>query len=375
MPSTNRQTNPKFNNNSSVMNRLSLFLFLLALGITATTAQDDLPSSSEILERFSGALEQNETLSAESKQQVLDAMRTARDNESEDAVILAEALRVLYPEFNQAQQETAEDDGRAGLRKLYKLARSKDRFLAAEAAYFMARTLYSQERHEEALPFLDRLRGDLQNHTLRHGDALYYLGAAQANSLQKEAAIENLSRFLEDYPDASDRLRFSAQATLDGIVGVNDGSMDDIADHMDFSHRRLSFEDSGEKTREVQDKVVAMLDSLIEQAEQQQQQQQQQSGGGSQQQQSGAQQQPGAGQGQTAGGNGEAVEDTDKVRKRRGGKKSAWDQVRERDRATDALSGLKSKYPPRYRELVEQYFSELQEGEDGGAEETTEPQP
>jgi hypothetical protein len=57
------------------------------------------------------------------------------------------------------------------------------------------------------------------------------------------------------------------------------------------------------------------------------------------------------------------------VRRIDGAAKSAWDDLRKRQRENDALSGLKSKYPPRYQELVEQYFSDLQQGGDEGADE------
>ena len=48
------------------------------------------------------------------------------------------------------------------------------------------------------------------------------------------------------------------------------------------------------------------------------------------------------------------------VRRIRGAAASAWDDLRERDRGTDALSAMKSKYPARYKELVEQYYRDLQ---------------
>lgn len=51
------------------------------------------------------------------------------------------------------------------------------------------------------------------------------------------------------------------------------------------------------------------------------------------------------------------------VRRIRGAAKSAWDDMRDRDRGTDALSALKSKYPARYRLLVDQYYRSVQEGD------------
>ena len=352
------------------MKLLILTITFLATSLVSLLAQDaSKRAEQEVLDAFVNSLESQET---DARQRAAKALDSAKAQTASATIQLAEGVKALYPSLGAAMAKTSEGDGHEGLRELYKLAHSKDKFLAAEANYVMARTLSSQQRYEEALPFLEPLRQHLQAHTMRHGDVLYYLGMAQANSLEKEAAIQTLSMFLEDYPAASERLKISAQATLDGILGVDDGSIDDIADHMDFSHRRLSVDDPGEKTQEVQGKIVAMLDDIIKAAEEQQQQQQQQqqqgSGAGAQgQQQKG--QQPGKGEGQNPGGNGQAQNGPKKVRRIDGAAKSAWDDLRKRQRENDALSGLKSKYPPRYQELVEQYFSDLQQGGDEGADE------
>ena len=343
---------------------------LLSVCLMLGVGQAQQGDEDAVFQRFVDSFMKNEAIPAERKQAATGAIAEAKEHDSPLTVSMALAMQALYPELSEAAAKASEGDGLEGLRQLYKLTRSKDAFLAAEANYVLGRTLFSQQRYEECLPYLENLSDKLANDTIRDGDILYYRGVAKANSLEKEAGIALLAQFLEDYPDASDRLRLSAQATLDGITGVLDGSVEDIADHMDFSHRRLGFEDSGEETQVVQQEIVAMLDKIIDQAEQQQQQQQQQQGQGQgqgQQQQQGQQQ--GQGQGDQPGGNASAQNDPKKVRDLRGAAKSAWDDLRKRDRETDALSGLKSKYPPRYRELVEQYFKDLQEGEDGGEEE------
>ena len=344
----------------------SLFIpAALFIGIVSVQAQEE--DSALVFERFLGAIVANEALPAARKEAAMKAIAEAQEKDADAplAAAMASGLQALYPELGEAIAKANEGKGHGGLRALYKLSRSKDRFLAAEAAYVMARTLFSQQRYEECLPFLVRLRNDLVKETLRDGDILYYQGVAMANGLKKEEAIALLARYLEDYPDASDRLRLSAQATLDGIIGVLDGSVEDIADHMDFSHRRLSFEDSGENTKKVQKKIVAMLDEIIAKAEEQQQQQQQQQGAAGGEGSQGQQQQAAGGQGQNASGNPSAQKDPLSIRNLRGAAKSAWDDLRKRAREAEALSGLKSKYPPRYRELVEQYFRDLQRGEQG----------
>lgn len=56
------------------------------------------------------------------------------------------------------------------------------------------------------------------------------------------------------------------------------------------------------------------------------------------------------------------------MRRIRGAAASAWDDLRDRERGTEALSAMKSKYPARYKELVEQYYRSLQDAEKKGGE-------
>ena len=72
---------------------------------------------------------------------------------------------------------------------------------------------------------------------------------------------------------------------------------------------------------------------------------------------------PGNGQNNSKQGNPNAQKAPRVVRRVRGAAESAWDDLRKRDRGTDALGALKSKYPARYRLLVDQYYRSVQ-GED-----------
>lgn len=64
--------------------------------------------------------------------------------------------------------------------------------------------------------------------------------------------------------------------------------------------------------------------------------------------------------GQNAGGNASAQQAPRVLRRIRGAADSAWDDLRKRDRAAEALGGLKTKYPERYRQLVDQYYRSVQ---------------
>ena len=109
-----------------------------------------------------------------------------------------------------------------------------------------------------------------------------------------------------------------------------------------------------------------MLDALIEMAEEQEKppppdpnssESQSQAQGGN------PSNRPGNGNNNSKQGNPNAQEPPRVVRRVRGAAESAWDDLRKRDRGTDALGALKSKYPARYRLLVDQYYRSVQGGE------------
>jgi hypothetical protein len=138
---------------------------------------------------------------------------------------------------------------------------------------------------------------------------------------------------------------------------------------MDDSRRRLKLERSGKPTQERQERIIAMLDKLIKEAEEREQQGGGGGGGGGGG--SGGGQQPGA-SGPPSGNNtpsgpaasssapaGEAsIGALDRIR--RGSADEVWGKARQRERER-VLNVLKSKFPERYQELLEQYYKSLQE--------------
>ncbi len=195
-----------------------------------------------------------------------------RELENLEAGALTGLLRQRYPEFAEALRAAAGDPD-AGVDALGKLAASDDPYLAAESSYYLSRVLIGEERFEEALPHLRRIRDQWAGESLRAGESLYYQGVCNANMLQRTAAADNLNDFVESYPDASPRLLGSAWDLIASIERVHRGSIDDVATHMEFSRRKLGLEDVGEPTQEVQGHIISMLDELIAMAEQQEQQQ------------------------------------------------------------------------------------------------------
>jgi hypothetical protein len=190
-----------------------------------------------------------------------------------EAGALTGALRQLHPQFAEALKVAASsaDDGIAALEHL---AGSDDPFLAAESSYYLSRVLIGEQRYEDALPHLKKIRADWSGQSLRTGESLYYQGVCNAHMLQRTAASDSLNDFVENYPDASPRLVGSAWDLIASMERVHRGSIDDVASHMEFSRRKLGLTDPGEVTQEVQGNIITMLDELIARAEEQEQQQQ-----------------------------------------------------------------------------------------------------
>ena len=111
---------------------------------------------------------------------------------------------------------------------------------------------------------------------------------------------------------------------------------------------------------------VSMLNELIERAEKQENPPPPDPNSSQSQGQGGSPGQPSSGQGNGQSnaqqGNPNAQSPPRVIRRVRGAAESAWDDLRKRDRGAEALGALKSKYPARYKTLVDQYYRSLQGG-------------
>jgi hypothetical protein len=182
--------------------------------------------------------------------------------------------------------------------------------------------------------------------------------------LKREAAIQTLVRFLDLYPRASERMRMGAVHMIAQQQSLIDGSIVDVHDRMGWSRRRLTIEESGKPTQEGQAQIVALLDKLIEEAEQREN-----SGGGGG---GGGGQGQGAGSGPPSGNQTPSSPATQSAlpegagrigalhQMNRGRAADSWGNLPDRERAK-VLSALKARFPDRYRQLIEQYYKSFQE--------------
>jgi len=220
-----------------------------------------------VLDAFVQALKADKSVEAAARDKALAAVEKLRKDKETREFALTEALRELSPEFQKALSALGAEDLPAAIETLKPLAGSKDDFLAAESRYYLARAYILQEKYELALPHLDKLEADLASKTIRSGESLFLKGASQLHLLKRKEAAASLAQFLKKYPTAPERLRVAAWRQLEVLRSIGKGTLPDIHQHMLFSRRKLALQDAGKETQKVQQRIVAMLDKMIEEAE------------------------------------------------------------------------------------------------------------
>jgi TolA-binding protein len=220
-----------------------------------------------VLDAFVKSLQADKSVDADARTKALAAVQKLRKDKENREFAITEALRELSPEFRKALGALGAEDFKTAIDGLKPLVESKNEFLAAESRYYLARAYIFQEKYEFALPHLDKLDTDLASKTIRGGESLFLKGASQLHLLKRKEAAATLAQFLKKYPKAPERLRVAAWRQLEVLRSIGQGTLPDIHQHMLFSRRKLALKDSGEQTQKVQQRIVAMLDKMIKEAE------------------------------------------------------------------------------------------------------------
>jgi hypothetical protein len=143
--------------------------------------------------------------------------------------------------------------------------------------------------------------------------------------------------------------------------GADSVSLESVKERMETVQRLLEQNETGQATRQEQAEVVETLSALIEMAEQREKNSQASASAAaaSQSQPGGAtpSQTPGAQSGQTGGGS--RGTDTAAQPQSRVGPQSPWSTLREKER-DPVYSAIQEKFPPRYQQLIEQYYKSFQ---------------
>ena len=333
----------------------ALFAILLMGSFSACLAE----TTEQVLNAFSDYVQDSTVVDGDQKKEVQQIIDEYGAGAASDAI--TESLIVLHAGYGSAIEVSDEDDATATRVALQPFANSEDKYLAADASFYLGRALMNAEQFELAEPLLARVQSELADFNVHIGHARFYQGVAQAGLLNYGDAIQTLTDFIQSYPNAPERLRVAAWRQIQQLRSIKEGKLADVYQRMDFSRRKLSLIEPGERTQEQQQKIVNMLAKLIKEQEKKEASQsqskdqkntkQQQQNKPEQQQANKPQQQGKSQQGGTSNNaNGKVVK-----KAYNNGPASPWSRLRDRSR-DPANNAIKDKLPARYRDIVERYY-------------------
>ena len=270
-----------------------------------------------------------------------------------------DSLSLLYPEFQDAIDAFDDDLFHAAAERLEPLTASSDRFLAANAGYFYARSLIERGMLEEAETFLNRLvtkKSDLAGLTPYAGHFWFVKGFCQFANLRFDAATESLENIAKRFTEAPEPVRVGAEQLLLEIERREVGTLDEVSSLMGYAAGRLKVSDAAKRVRQRQDEAVKLLDKLIKEAEAQEKQQCQ--GGGQSGQGKSPKRSSNPAQKSTAPAGAGRIGELRPTEKADPGE--MWGKLPDAER-DKILQSLRDRFPSRYRELVEQYYRALAE--------------
>ncbi len=258
-------------------------------------------------------------------------------------------LRALVPALGSAAKLGEDGDPRGAL-DLAKLATStQDVFVRAHARYHLGRVMLDNDDPEGAAEVLrDYLRND-RSRTPLDAEAAFFFASALADVPLRESAVAAFSDYLELFPDAPERFRAVAQQRRAELEAQFESPLHDVADSMKRCERDLKKTRTGDPTQQIQKDIVEKLQQIIEEMEERERQS------------SGA-----------PGGNGPSQSPATKSALPEGAGRigqlgkappvgERWGDLKDRDRE-EIGADLQTNLPPRYRELLEQYYKRLNQG-------------
>lgn len=217
-------------------------------------------------------------------------------------------------------------------------------WMARNVRLWYGRWLAQQRLFDEALEQLDGLRPE---DVVDPASLLFYQAIVYHRLLNRDAAMEALTRLLDGADQGPRRYATVARLMEADLKDLKEDSLDHIARRMEDIERRLDLGRGGPKVRKIQDGVIQSLDKLIKELEEAQQQQEAAAAGENIQPTNPAKDSvPMGGKGRGA------------VTKRDVGHQSGWGNLPPKQRE-EALQQIGRDFPGHYRDIIEQYFRKL----------------
>jgi len=141
-------------------------------------------------------------------------------------------------------------------------------FFRANLALAFAKAISSKRVYEEALEALGAVRPE---QVADPGAYYFHKAVAEHSLIKKEAASQSILRLLDDVSDAPDRYKMVGALMLFDMQQwkADEKDLANIAKLMDNSGRRLDLARAGNKTQDIQKKIVFRLDEVIKELENQ----------------------------------------------------------------------------------------------------------
>jgi len=143
-----------------------------------------------------------------------------------------------------------------------------DAFLRSNLALAFAKANANKKAYEEALEALTTITPES---VVDPASYFFFKAVSEHATMKKEAAAGSIARLLDDVADAPDRYKMVATLMFFDMVNWSPDPKDlgNIEKLMDNSGRRLDLSRPGEKTQDIQKKIVFRLDEVIKELENQ----------------------------------------------------------------------------------------------------------
>lgn len=236
-------------------------------------------------------------------------------------------------------------------------------FLRANLALAFARSLTDHRVYEQSLEALQAIAPE---QVVDPAAYFFHRAVAEHATMQKDAALRSITRLLDDVADAPERYKMVATLMFFDLQNLptDEKSLANISRLMDNSERRLGLARGGKKTQAIQKRIVFRLDELIKEMENQASNAQ--CNGGSC---------PKAGKPGNGGGASPSAPMQDSNIATNGGPGNVnekklkelaenWGTLPEKERER-VMMEITRDLPPRYREVIENYFKSLARSEGG----------
>lgn len=214
-----------------------------------------------------------------------------------------------------------------------------------------ARWLTQHRFYDEAQNLLD----PIEPQRLVDPAGYFFCRAVCAHQLLDAAAAEDsLALLLNHTVNVPRRYRAVAEMMQEELAAWEDAGMPQVARVMSDVHRRLDLGRSGDRTQEQEQRVVSLLDKLLEEMEQQQQQQQGGQGGSGQSQgnRPGTQ---GAADSSVKGSTAEGIADRRKLTEN-----GAWGMLDDQAEAR-ARELIRQQFPANFLDAISRYTQKIAE--------------